>query len=90
MGPMTVQGRVPAGAGLTDRERAILDFEHRPPTLALTKEEAIRERFGLSAPRYYQLLNALIDRQEALAADPVLVRRLRRLRARRREQREVG
>ena len=44
------------------------------------KEEAIRELFSMSATRYYQVLNALVDRPEALAADPMLVKRLRRLR----------
>ena len=37
----------------------------------------------MSATRYYQLLNELIDRPEALAFDPVLVKRLRAQRARR-------
>ena len=46
------------------------------------KETAIRDRFGLSPTRYYQVLNALVDRPAALAADPLLVRRLRRLRPR--------
>ena len=53
----------------------------------MAKEQEIRETFGLSGPQYYQILNALIDRQEALAADPLLVKRLRRMRAQRREQR---
>jgi len=34
----------------------------------------------MSATRYYQVLNALVDKPEALAADPLLVKRLRRLR----------
>lgn len=45
------------------------------------KEAAIREKFGLSATRYYQAVNALIDRDDAMAFDPMLVKRLRRLRA---------
>ena len=39
--------------------------------------------------RYYQVLNALIDRPEALAFDPLLVRRLRRLRAARQRARSA-
>ena len=71
----------PAGAGLTGREQAILAFEHRWWKHAGSKEQAIRETFDLSATRYYQLLNALLDNPAALAAEPVLVGRLRRLRA---------
>lgn len=69
------------------RSRDILDFERgwwREPG---PKERAIRERFGLSAARYYQLLNRLIDSPEALRYDPMLVRRLRRLRSYRRRSR---
>src|SRR6478672_832572 len=51
------------------------------------KETAIRDLFGLPPTRYYQVLNALVDRPEALAADPLLVRRLRRLRSARQQKR---
>ncbi len=67
--------------GLGEREREILAFERQWWRHAGAKEQAIRDRFGLSATRYYQLLNALLDNPAALAADPVLVGRLRRLRA---------
>lgn len=67
--------------GLTDREREILGFESRWWKHAGAKEQAIRDTFGLSSTRYYQLLNALIDKPEATEHDPVLVGRLRRLRA---------
>jgi hypothetical protein len=67
--------------GLTRRERDILGFERQWWKFAGSKEEAIRELFSMSATRYYQVLNALVDRPEALAADPMLVKRLRRLRA---------
>ncbi|MGK5743142.1 DUF3263 domain-containing protein [Micromonospora sp. URMC 103] len=70
-----------AGAGLTERERAILAFEQQWWRHAGAKEQAIRDAFGLSATRYYQLLNALLDNPAALAAEPVLVGRLRRLRS---------
>ena len=74
---------------LTELEMGVLEFERRWWKLPIAKEQAIRETFGLSGPSYYQILNALIDRQEALAADPLLVKRLRRMRAQRREQRYV-
>jgi hypothetical protein len=67
--------------GLTEREQGILAFEQQWWKHAGAKEQAIRDTFGLSATRYYQLLNALLDRPAALAAEPVLVGRLRRLRS---------
>jgi|EndMetStandDraft_2_1072991.scaffolds.fasta_scaffold164604_2 uncharacterized protein DUF3263 len=80
-----------AGQGdLGERERAILDFERTWWTEAGAKEPAIRERFGLSATRYYQLLAELIDTDAALAYDPLVVRRLRRTRERRRRARFEG
>ena len=65
---------------LTERECAILDFEAAWRTHAGAKEEAIRADLGLSPARYYQLLGRLIDTAEAQAHDPMLVKRLRRLR----------
>ncbi|MDG4804383.1 DUF3263 domain-containing protein [Micromonospora sp. WMMD980] len=70
----------PAG-GLTERERRILDFESQWWKHAGAKEQAVRDTFGLSATRYYQLLNALLDHPAALAAEPLLIGRLRRLRS---------
>ena len=67
--------------GLNRRERDILAFERQWWKFAGSKEEAIKELFSMSATRYYQVLNTLIERPEALAADPMLVKRLRRLRA---------
>jgi len=75
------------GEGLTHREREILAFERQWWKDAGAKEQAIRELFDMSATRYYQVLNNLIDRQEALAADPMLVKRLRRLRSSRQRAR---
>ena len=66
---------------LEDREREILAFERKWWKHAGSKEQAIRDAFGLSATRYYQILNALLDNPAALADDPVLVGRLRRLRS---------
>ena len=73
--------------GLTRREYDILAFERQWWKYAGAKEEAIRDLFSMSATRYYQVLNALVDRPEALAADPMLVKRLRRLRASRQKAR---
>ncbi len=72
---------------LDDRSRAILDFERGWWQRAGPKHRNIRHRLGLSAARYYRLLNDLIDSSEALRYDPMLVRRLRRLRTARRRQR---
>ncbi|OWV09920.1 hypothetical protein B5D80_08350 [Micromonospora wenchangensis] len=69
------------GDALTERELSILAFEQQWWRHAGAKEQAIRDTFGLSATRYYQLLNALLDRPAALAAEPLLIGRLRRLRA---------
>jgi len=75
--------------GLTRRDRDILAFERQWWKYAGAKEQAIRELFDMSATRYYQVLNALIDTPAALAADPMLVKRLRRLRASRQRQRSA-
>ncbi|MCP9987562.1 DUF3263 domain-containing protein [Streptomyces sudanensis] len=66
---------------LGDRERAVLAMEQRAWPGPGAKERAIREQLDLSPVRYYQLLNALLDDERALAHDPVTVNRLRRLRA---------
>lgn len=78
------RGEAGRGGGLTEREQDILAFERRWWRYPGAKEQAVRDTFDISATRYYQLLNALIDRPEALAAAPVLVARLRRLREARR------
>jgi hypothetical protein len=76
-------------AGLSQRDRDILEFERHWWKYAGAKEQAVREKFDMSSTRYYQVLNALIDRPEAVEADPLLVRRLRRLRASRQRQRSA-
>ena len=75
--------------GLTRREHDILAFERQWWKYAGAKEQAIRELFDMSATRYYQVLNALIDSPAALAVDPMLVKRLRRLRAARQRARSA-
>jgi hypothetical protein len=75
--------------GLTERDREILAFERQWWKYAGAKEQAVRDLFDMSATRYYQVLNSLIDRPEALAHDPMLVKRLRRLRAARQRARSA-
>jgi hypothetical protein len=83
--PETPEPAAPGPApGLDDRALEMLAFERQWWRQAGAKEQAIRDRFGMPATRYYQLLNALLDAPEALAHDPVLVQRLRRLRSTRR------
>ena len=65
---------------LTDREKAMLAFEKQTWRYAGMKEQAIRDLFGISATTYFQRINALIDKPAALAAEPVLVKRLLRRR----------
>jgi hypothetical protein len=74
---------------LSAREQEILTFERQWWKYAGAKEQAVRELFDMSATRYYQVLNALIDRPEALAHDPMLVKRLRRMRASRQRARSA-
>lgn len=68
-------------SSLSERDQRILTFERQWGKFAGAKEEAIRQLFDLSATHYYQSLNALIDTDAALAFDPMLVKRLRRLRS---------
>lgn len=71
----------PAGAiELTQRDLDILAFESQWTTHTAAKEESIRDVFSLTAARYYQLLNAVIDSPAAVRHDPMLVGRLRRVR----------
>ena len=72
---------------LSDRDIAILGFEQRWGVHSGVKDQAIRDEFGFSSARYYQVLNTLIDSAAALAHDPMLVRRLLRARDARSEAR---
>ena len=80
---------LPGSGTLTEREQEILSFERQWWKYAGAKEQAIRELFDMSATRYYQVLNALLDRPDALEHDPMLVKRLRRLRASRQRARSA-
>jgi hypothetical protein len=90
MGGTPARERSADATPLSDRDRQILDFERESWRLSVPKERAIRERFGFSPARYHQVLNRLIQRPEALAYDPMLVRRLRRVREARRRRRVAG
>jgi len=72
---------------LSERDEQVLAFERQWWKYAGAKEQAVRELFDMSATRYYQVLNALIDSPAALAHDPMLVKRLRRMRASRQRAR---
>jgi len=88
--PASLAPAAPAGvAAMTERELEILAFERQWWKYAGAKETAVRDLFDMSATRYYQVLNVLIDRPEALVADPMLVKRLRRLRASRQRTRSA-
>jgi hypothetical protein len=80
---------MPSGDALSERDRAILEFERQWWKYAGAKEQAIRDLFDMSATRYYQVLNALIDSPAALEADPMLVKRLRRMRSARQRARSA-
>ena len=72
---------------LSERDEQVLAFERQWWKYAGAKEQAVRELFEMSATRYYQVLNALIDSPAALAHDPMLIKRLRRLRSSRQRAR---
>ena len=86
-------GMTAVGAGirtLDRREREILAFEGQWWKYAGAKEQAIREHFDMSPTTYYRALNELIDGDEALAYDPMLVKRMRRMRSARHRQRAAA
>jgi len=78
---------------LTPRDKEILEFERQWWKYSGAKEQAIRELFGMSATRYYQVLNALVDHPGAMSFDPMLIKRLQRMRnarARNRSAKKLG
>jgi Protein of unknown function (DUF3263) len=85
----TTQIETTPSVELSDRDREIIAFERQWWKYAGAKEQAIRELFDMSATRYYQVLNALIDNPAALEADPMLIKRLNRLRATRQRARSA-
>ncbi len=100
LGGQTQDARTPTGPGtagaepsalppLSERDQQILAFERQWWKYAGAKEQAVRELFEMSATRYYQVLNALIDSPAALAHDPMLIKRLRRMRSSRQRARSA-
>ncbi|WP_199422792.1 DUF3263 domain-containing protein [Actinotalea solisilvae] len=88
----TAERAVPNGSRtgvgeLSERDQEILAFERQWWKYAGAKEQAVKELFDMSATRYYQVLNALIDSPAALAHDPMLIKRLRRMRSSRQRAR---
>jgi hypothetical protein len=72
---------------LSAQDKRILDFERSWWKHAGVKEQAIKDHFEMSATRYYQILNELLEKPAALSYDPILVKRLKRLRIYRQRQR---
>ncbi len=81
--------QVVGSQGLGERDQAILDFERQWWKYQGSKETAIREGFDMGTTRYYQRLNQLIDSDDAMGYDPMLVKRLRRLRSSRQRARSA-
>lgn len=71
---------------LNDLERCVLAFESQRWNRQGVKEQAIKDTFGLSSFRYYQLLGGILDKPAAMEEAPMLVNRLRRLRQARRSR----
>jgi hypothetical protein len=71
---------------LTEREKDILDFEQSWWSLSIPREQAVRDRFQLTETEYVEVLEMLIATEAALEAEPLLVRRLRRMKDRRRQE----
>ncbi|WP_090592761.1 DUF3263 domain-containing protein [Auraticoccus monumenti] len=80
MQPEIANAQPVGGAELSERDAAVLEFERQWWKYAGAKNDGIREQFAMSATRYYQVLNTIIDKPEALSHDPLLVKRLQRLR----------
>ncbi|CAN5727526.1 MAG: DUF3263 domain-containing protein [Actinomycetota bacterium] len=89
MGAAPGLGRSDQSVDLTERDRQIIGFERQWWKHAGSKEQAIKELFEMSSTRYYQVLNQLIDSPDALAHDPMLIKRLRRLRSQRQKSRSA-
>lgn len=71
---------------LSERDLAIIEFEAGWFLLDEDRHDAIRARFGCSVEDYNLELNRVIDHPASMCADPLVVRRLRRTRERRRRQ----
>ncbi len=76
-------------SALSERDQQMLAFERQWWRYAGAKEQAVKDLFGMSSTRYYQVLNVLIDSPASLAHDPMLVKRLRRMRSTRQRARSA-
>lgn len=74
---------------LTDTEKAMLDTERVRWQYSGAKEQYVLDNFGMSMTRYYQAVNALIEREDALAYDPHTVRILLNRRTQRQRSRSA-
>jgi len=70
--------------GLTERQRELLDFERTWWQFDEHRDDLIRARFGCEPDEYYAELNRVLELPAAMAHDPLVVRRFRRRRVRRR------
>jgi hypothetical protein len=84
---MSHQPDEPAQQPLGERAAAMIEFEATWFLLGEERHEAIRARFACSVEEYTLELNRVMDHPDALAIDPLVVRRLRRHRERRRRAR---
>ena len=75
---------------LAERERAVLSVERSWWLTDRSKETAIRADLAMTPSTAYRLLHDVIDRDRALAYDPLVVLRLRRARRTRRRARNEG
>lgn len=75
----------PQRPALTPLEESVLAIEREHPTYGGAKDDAIRQRLNLSATAYFQVLNALMDRPEAMEHSPQIIGRLRRIRDQKRD-----
>jgi hypothetical protein len=71
---------------LSKRDKTVLDFERSWWLVPGPKDRAVQEHLGMSAGRYYQILRDLLDNSEAMAYDPLTVRRLLKVRTARKQR----
>jgi len=71
---------------MSQRDEAILAFERSWWTEPGPKEVAVAQRFQLTMSEYQEALSGFIDDPDAMELDPMVVRRLRRARDKRRQE----
>lgn len=69
---------------MTPTDAELLDFEASWPLPGAAKDSTVVAVLGMPPTLYHQRLGALLDDPKALAYNPLLIKRLRRLRATRR------